>query len=82
MASGVCEKQLVVTGALVANKVNLMRTHEGGGLLGGTTVAGSGPAEIINFSPEFFLSKPILRSDFIDEDALNTVLIKDLPPVY
>ncbi len=82
VAEGVCFEPLVINGAIIANRVNFMRTHEGSGNLGGVHEANSGPAEIINFSPEFYLSNPIFQSDLIPENVLRTVLVKDLPPIY
>ncbi len=82
VAKNICDKQLTINGALIANRVNFMRTREGGALKGGVNEASSQPAEIINFLPEFYLSKPIFLSDLITKDAFKTVLIKDLPPIY
>ena len=82
VAENVCNNPLVINGAIVTNRLNLMRTHEGGGLKGGVHDGDSKPAEIINFLPEFYLSEPIFESDILSKDFYRTVLIKDLPPVY
>lgn len=82
VAENVCKDQLVINGALIANRINFMRTREGSGNFGGVSNPASVPAEVINFSPEFYLSSPIFRSNLTSEGAFKTVLIKDLPPIY
>lgn len=47
-----CGQQLTVQGALVANRLYLRRTF------GDANVAGSSPAELINFIPQLFLRPP------------------------
>lgn len=83
VAENVCSEPLTVNGAIITNRLNLMRTHEQSGLrTGGVHDSSSGPAEVINFLPEFYLSEPIFKSPYLSDDAFQTVQIKDLPPIY
>lgn len=84
VADGKCYKPLTINGAIIANRINFMRTHENSAenLTGGVHDGSSIPSEVINFQPEFFLSSPVFKSNFFQEDELRTLLFKDLPPVY
>ncbi len=74
-----CVHQLTINGAIIANRINFMRTH---GIAGGVHNPVSQPAEIINFTPEFYLSNPIFKSNVADIQQLRVMLFKDLPPIY
>jgi hypothetical protein len=70
---------LVINGAFIAQRVNFLRTN---GTNGGVNDLNSQPAEIFNFSPELYLSNPLLNSDNIPQVEIKTLLVKDLPPIF
>jgi hypothetical protein len=79
LSSNLCDEQLTVNGSFIAGRVNFLRTL---GVNGGVNDLNSEPAEIFNFSPELYLSSPLLNSDNIPRGEIKTLLIKDLPPIY
>lgn len=86
----VCNKQLTVYGSFVADKINLMRTYgslknaNGGACLNAGSSSSSSPhttcaAEVFQFSPEIYLSKPEIRPAGNGSNQYDS--ITSLPPV-
>jgi hypothetical protein len=75
LSSTICDNQLTVRGVFAANDIEFRRTH--GGISGAN--GPREPAEVFDFSPEFYLAEPYLISDH--EPKLGIDAIKDLPPV-
>ena len=71
-----CDNKLTIKGALIAQRIVLERTL---GTLGGANLYedGSEPnvAEVVNFTPEFYLGKPAFKASQTKPD-----IIKSLPP--
>lgn len=76
LSNTVCDEQLVVTGAFMANDIEFRRTY--GGVSGGNP-PGRVPAEVFNFSSEAYLAEHYLVSD--NEPELVIDRLVDLPPV-
>jgi hypothetical protein len=72
LTTQVCNSQLNVYGAFLANKVYWQRTN-------GTAGPGQPPAETIHFDPQLYLSSPFSKSA---TGGLTTQDVKELPPIY
>lgn len=67
-----CDNELAIQGAFSARRVEFRRTRG--------NLQNSVPAEHFNLTPAFFLSRPLLNSEFIEGMTITSQ--KDLPPVY
>lgn len=81
LATDVCDEQLTINGAVVAEHILMRRTH--GGVLREFDGSVTGGAEQFNFNPMMYLHQPILDPiggatgrDF------PLLQLKDLPPVF
>lgn len=76
LSVSVCERQLVVNGAVLATRMNLLRTH---GADGSDDTARKRPAEVFNFNAELYLRNALNGTT---NNILRTVDQKDLPPRF
>ncbi|MDX1766038.1 MAG: hypothetical protein R3313_03755 [Candidatus Saccharimonadales bacterium] len=78
-----CGRQLTFNGAVVADKLHLRRTH--GGLIRShlNTAGQQGGAEEFIFNPMMYMHQPIMNDvTGIENTEFETLLIKDLPPIF
>ncbi len=76
LSVSICNNQLVVNGAVVANRLNLLRTH---GADGTDNTQRKRPAEVFNFNAEMYLRNGLTGNN---SNILRTVDQKDLPPRF
>lgn len=76
--AGTCNSQLVINGAVIAQHVELLRSHGTlGPLQDNSYSAGTNPSEIINYVPSMVIGSPMFSSHFGTLEGLFS-----LPPVF
>jgi uncharacterized repeat protein (TIGR01451 family) len=76
LSVSICANQLVVNGSVIANQINLLRTH---GADGSDDTARKVPAEVFNFNAEMYMRSALNGTN---GTILRTVDQKDLPPRF
>jgi hypothetical protein len=74
-ASTICNTQLVVNGAVIAQEIDLLRNH--GTLSGGDPQITGNPAEVFNFTPSMIIGLPAFGATSITPEGVFS-----LPPVF
>ncbi|MEX0919619.1 MAG: hypothetical protein WDZ32_00570, partial [Candidatus Saccharimonadales bacterium] len=78
LGTNVCDEQLTITGVVVADRLDLKRTH--GGISGNRDRE---PAEIFRFSPEMFIRAPyFVFASGVPTPDLQVQQLVDLPPLF
>ncbi|MEX0934557.1 MAG: hypothetical protein WDZ42_02030 [Candidatus Saccharimonadales bacterium] len=78
LGTNVCGEQLTITGVVVADRLDLKRTH--GGISGDRDRE---PAEIFRFSPEMFIRAPyFVFAPGVPTPDLQVQQLVDLPPLF
>jgi hypothetical protein len=76
LSVSICNNQLVVNGAVVTNRLNLLRTN---GADGSTDATKTRPAELFNFNAEMYLRSSLINASGPSVRTINQI---DLPPRY
>ncbi len=72
-----CNRQLIINGPVLTNKIELRRTYGGG--INGVTDELRRPAEVFNMRPIDYIW---VQRQNADSSQIHTVFLRDLPPRY